>query len=273
MTTQRDFGVDVSNEDLTQRHRAAKSTSAAVPSSSLLPMGAYAIPQVLACKPPIVVSVEAAIGTGKSSLLRLLQQHRPNWRFVQEPVDQWQNVGGKHNLLQAFYGDKLRYAFSFQTYCVLSRIESVTKVLATIPGDVPVVILERSWFSDRNTFGKMLREQNNINEMEWVLYDEWYQFAVRNSPTIHGHIYLECETSTCMARLRKRDRTEEVSVTVEYQNQLIAKHEDWLSTLDQNRVCRVNVDKDFLDEEVNCQTLIDKIDAFVLQLGSPRAES
>lgn len=221
---------------------------------------------------PIVISVEAAIGTGKSTLLRLLQKKNPSWRFVQEPVDQWQSVGGKHNLLEAFYTDKQRYAFSFQTFCVLSRIEAVTTVLSSLEStdDVPVVVLERSWLSDRNTFAEMHHAQHNISEMEWCLYDQWYNFAVRNSPKIHGHVYLECTPDTCMTRLRKRHRSEEVGVTDDYQKQLIAKHEEWLQTVPESHVCRINADKDFQDDEVNYQLLAERLANFITSLEEVR---
>jgi deoxyadenosine/deoxycytidine kinase len=216
---------------------------------------------------PVVISVEAAIGTGKSTLLKVLQSRRPNWIVVQEPVEKWQDVRG-HNLLNAFYKDLQRWAFSFQTYCVLSRIETVQRALERCTDETSVVVLERSWFSDRHTFAEMLRKQDNISGMEWALYDEWYKFAVRNSPTIHGHVYLDCHTDTCMARLRKRCRNEEVGVTTDYQRQLIERHEDWLNTVPTQNVCRINVDSDFLGNEVFCNKVVSDVSNFADGLRS-----
>ena len=214
---------------------------------------------------PIVVSVEAAIGTGKSSLLRLIQQKEPTWVVVQEPVDKWQDING-HNLLDAFYGNLERYAFSFQTYCVLSRIEAVTTALQKCPQETPVVVLERSWFSDRATFAEMLHKTGRISDMEWNLYQEWYSFAVRNSPTIDGHLYLECGTDTCMTRLRKRSRSEEVGVTSDYQRDLITHHEDWLNGLNQSKVHRVNVDQDFLNDVERSEKMVETVRGFISEL-------
>jgi len=148
-------------------------------------------------------------------------------------------------------------------YCVLSRIETVTKALEQCPDDTPVVVLERSWFSDRHTFAEMLHKTGKISEMEWALYDEWYNFAVRNSPHIHGHLYLECTPSTCMDRLIKRSRTEETGVTTEYQKSLIEHHENWLQTISGERVCRVNVDRDFLGHQEFCSQVVDQVSTFV----------
>ncbi len=220
---------------------------------------------------PVVVSVEAAIGTGKSSLLRLLQNtlgSNGKWIVVQEPVDQWQSVGGEHNLLEAYYADQSRFAFSFQTNCVLSRITAVQKALDTVDDHVEVVILERCWASDRNTFAEMLKARNKISPMEWALYDEWYNFACRNAPIIDGHLYLECSTDTCMARLRKRDRTEEVGVTEDYQRELIDRHETWLASLPTATVCRIPVDQDFINDAARSVAVLDTIQAFVASLGS-----
>ena len=216
---------------------------------------------------PIIISVEAAIGTGKSTLLRLIEEREPSWVVVQEPVDQWQNIAGEgHNLLAAFYSDLERYAFSFQTNCVLSRIEAVADALATCPADTPVVVLERSWFSDRHTFAEMLHKSGKISDMEWVLYDQWYQFAVKNSPKIDGHLYMECTTDTCMDRLRKRSRDAEVGVTGDYQSDLIEHHEMWLDSCDQKMIQRVNVDHDYLgDEDATCK-MVDCVRKFATGL-------
>lgn len=222
---------------------------------------------------PVIVSIEAAIGTGKSSLLRLLNQRIGNGKYVvvQEPVEMWQKVGGKHNLLQAYYENQERFAFSFQTNCVLTRIESVQTVLDSIHPDVEVVILERCWHSDRNTFGEMLRRHGKISELEWALYDDWYRFAVRNAPFIDGHIYLQCTPDTCMSRLRKRDRSEEVGVTSEYQTDLIQRHEEWLEALpDRERVQRIDVDREFISDPSRADEVVETIANFVSTLREKR---
>ena len=223
---------------------------------------------------PIIVSVEAAIGTGKSSLLRLLERTlgaEGRLLVVQEPVEEWQKVGGKHNLLEAYYSNQERYAFSFQANCVLSRIRKLQEVLKTAPQETDVIVLERCWASDRNTFGEMLRRHDKISPLEWALYEEWYDFAVENAPFIDGHVYLEAKTETCMARLRRRDRAEEVGVTEEYQRDLIECHETWLHGLDdQHRVCRVSVDKEFIADPTNADAVVTQITDFVSALRSMR---
>lgn len=217
---------------------------------------------------PIVISVEAAIGTGKSTLLRLVKEHRPNWTVVQEPVGKWQAVNGEHNLLEAFYSDPARHAFTFQTYCVISRIETVVEALRTCPDTCPVMIVERSWFSDRNTFAKMLIDSGKMSPMEAALYTQWYDFASPKGPKIHGHLYLECDSSTCMTRLKRRGRSEETAVTEEYQQDLIRHHEDWLATIDPRKVCRVNVDAEFASDEVRREQVFEQIHDFVTRVES-----
>jgi len=225
---------------------------------------------------PIIISIEAAIGTGKSSLLRLLQRTigaSGKWVVVQEPVEQWQAVGGKHNLLEAYYASQERFAFSFQTNCVLSRIRSLQDVLRSTPAEVEVIVLERCWQSDRNTFGEMLRRQKKISELEWALYEEWYQFAVENAPFVDGHVYLQANADVCMQRLRKRDRTEEVGVTEAYQQELIACHEAWLNGLvEQDRVCRVDVAGEFISDADNANRVVTMIESFISQLRTLRAQ-
>ena len=46
--------------------------------------------------------------------------------MVPEPVDQWQNVNGQGgNMLQQFYDDPQRYAYTFQNYVFITRVMQV----------------------------------------------------------------------------------------------------------------------------------------------------
>ena len=48
-------------------------------------------------------------------------------QVVPEPVDKWQNIGmGSHNILDAFYKEPERYAYTFQNYVFVTRMLQVT---------------------------------------------------------------------------------------------------------------------------------------------------
>ena len=55
-----------------------------------------------------VFSIEGNIGAGKSTILRLISASFNDVEFIEEPVKEWQNLGGE-NLLDAFYKDPKRY--------------------------------------------------------------------------------------------------------------------------------------------------------------------
>ena len=47
-------------------------------------------------------------------------------QVVPEPVDRWQSVGvGSHNILDAFYEQPERYAYTFQNYVFVTRMMQV----------------------------------------------------------------------------------------------------------------------------------------------------
>ena len=68
----------------------------------------------------VSIIVEGNIGAGKSTFLKLLSSAL-DIQPVFEPHDKWQNIGGE-NLLENFYQDTQRWAYSFQTYAFVSRV-------------------------------------------------------------------------------------------------------------------------------------------------------
>lgn len=169
--------------------------------------------------------VEGNIGAGKSTFLRMIGEYL-NVQTVFEPHDKWQNVGTE-NLLEKFYADTNRWAYSFQTYAFVTRImaqEEHAKI-----NKYPVQILERSVYSDRYCFAKNCFELGNMNALEWKLYQEWFAWLVENyTVKPHGFIYLRTAPEVCHERLLKRARHEEAAVPLEYLQKLHQKHEDWL---------------------------------------------
>jgi deoxyadenosine/deoxycytidine kinase len=173
----------------------------------------------------ISLVVEGNIGAGKSTFLKLLDAYL-DIQPVFEPHQKWQNVDGE-NLLDKFYKDTKRWAYTFQTYAFVSRAVEHDHNLKT--SAKPILILERSVFSDRYCFAKNSFEMGVMNHLEWQLYKEWFAWLVYQYTTLPtGFIYLQTNPQICYERMRVRSRSEESTVSLEYLNMLHEKHENWL---------------------------------------------
>jgi deoxyadenosine/deoxycytidine kinase len=176
---------------------------------------------------PFFVIVEGNIGAGKSTFLRLLKENLPV-HIVLEPLEKWQSIGGStENLLEKFYQDTPRWAYTFQSYAFITRILAQEQAVKNY--NAPIYVLERSVFSDRYCFAQNCFENGLMTTLEWKLYQEWFSWLVDSYMSKpHGFIYLSADPKTCYNRLLKRNRREEAVVPMEYLEQLHEKHENWL---------------------------------------------
>ena len=81
----------------------------------------------------MVISLDGNIGAGKSTLLEAIRSGLPEVEVVVEPVGEWtrlKNAEGK-SLLELFYEDKRRWAYTFQNCAILTRLRSLKAVLRT----------------------------------------------------------------------------------------------------------------------------------------------
>ncbi len=173
-----------------------------------------------------ILVIEGNIGAGKSTLLRLLNEHLAI-DPVYEPHERWQNVGNGDNLLDKFYKDINRWAYTFQTYAFVTRVLEQERQLKE--AKTTVQVLERSVFCDRYCFAKNCYEMGAMQPLEWQLYCDWFGWLVESyttKPT--GFIYLQTDPTVCYERLCKRDRKEESAVPLDYLRRLHEKHEEWL---------------------------------------------
>lgn len=169
--------------------------------------------------------IEGNIGAGKSTFLKIVGRFLDS-DIVFEPHEKWQDVEGE-NLLDLFYKDTKRWAYTFQTYAFITRVLEQEKNAKNTDKDFQV--LERSVYSDRYCFAKNCFEMGTMNKLEWSLYKDWFSWLVEQyTAKPAGFIYLKTDPEICYNRLVKRNRSEESNVPLKYLKLLDQKHNDWL---------------------------------------------
>ncbi|CAI5499872.1 unnamed protein product [Closterium sp. Naga37s-1] len=217
--------------------------------------------------------VEGNISVGKTTFLERIVGDAVKLHdlveVVPEPVARWQSVGQeKFNILEAFYEEPERYAYTFQNYVFVTRMMQERESAGRVR---PIRLMERSVFSDRMVRGGVVRGSERgkggrgwgagvlepvfvravhkakwmsamevfvraVHEAKWMsamevsIYDSWFDPVVAALPGLvpDGFIYLRAHPLTCHQRLKQRARGEEAGVSLDYLTDLHNKHEQWL---------------------------------------------
>jgi deoxyadenosine/deoxycytidine kinase len=175
----------------------------------------------------IIISIEGNIGSGKSTFLKYLKDHLTSDKicFLDEPVDDWLSIKDTNdkNIIERYYGDQKKYAFPFQMLAYISRLSLLKKALHN--NTYNYIITERSLFTDRNVFCKMLYDDNLIEKIEYTIYNKWFDEFNINEDIIY--VYLKCNPNTANDRVIHRNRRGEI-IPIDYLVKCHNYHENWL---------------------------------------------
>ena len=207
------------------------------------------------------ISIEGNIGSGKSTLIEELKLRFPAIIFVDEPVKDWDLIHDENGntMLQKFYEDKSKYAFAFQMMAFISRLKLLRKARRENPD--AVIITERSLYTDKLVFAKMLFEKGFIEDVNYKIYLTWFdEFAI--DCQIDKIIYVKTDPDICFDRINKRGRLGEDSIPFDYIQECNIYHENMLTQPLSN--CKPN-EQLVLDGNVDNSA---GIDAWVQQIHS-----
>ena len=188
-----------------------------------------------------MISIEGNIGAGKSFLCDLLKEN--DITVSKEPVMDWKF--GEINVLEEFYKNPVKYSCIFQTLVLRSRVEQVRGIGSGV--------IERSVASDF-LFGSLQYTLGNMDDVEYASYLYQYEQAIKDTPTIHGYIYIKTPVDVCIARIIKRHRLEESEIPPWYLEKLGEAHDEWLNKLD--NVLVLDGSKDWTDPDTQDAILL-----------------
>jgi thymidylate kinase len=181
----------------------------------------------MSSKIPKIISIDGNIGSGKTTLLNYLEEYLPSvgslnntkkFVFLREPVDEWEKIcdSSGTTILQKFYADQIKYAFSFQMMAYISRLALLKETITQLEDpENTIIITERSLFTDKCVFAKMLYDSGRIEEVDFKIYMMWFNTFVKDYP-INSIIYIDAKPEICIERIAKRMRTGEEIIPIEY---------------------------------------------------------
>jgi deoxyadenosine/deoxycytidine kinase len=181
---------------------------------------------------PIIISLDGNIGAGKSTLLAEIRNKLHDVHIVDEPVGQWtalKNAEGK-NLLELFYQDKKRWAYTFQNCAILTRLKNIQDAVENLDSTLKgpqVIITERSVLTDKHVFAEMLYDAGDIDPLEWELYESWFNIFGKKHP-VRGIIYISTSATTSKERIEIRNRQGEDRIGMDYLDALDTQHKKWV---------------------------------------------
>ena len=176
----------------------------------------------------VIWSIEGNIGSGKSTLIKMLKEKndKKNIVFIPEPVNEWDKIKDDSNItvLQRFYENKDKWSFSFQMMAYISRLAQLKHFIKENPNSI--LVTERCTYTDRYVFAQMLRDDGKINSIDMQIYLMWFDEFMEDIP-IKGFIYVKTSPEKCELRVKKRGRKGEI-IPIQYLEKCHIYHENWL---------------------------------------------
>jgi deoxyadenosine/deoxycytidine kinase len=193
-----------------------------------------------------IVSIEGNIGSGKSTLLAKLREtyaDDANIVFLKEPVDEWEKITDENGvtILEKFYADQEKYSFAFQMMAYVSRLKVLRDALKNISDSQQttkrtILITERSLYTDKLVFAKMLYDSGKIEHVNYQIYLNWFDTFSGEFP-VHKVIYVKTDPENCYARIAKRSRDGEGNIPLDYLDQCSQYHNNMLDLTAKTCVC------------------------------------
>ncbi|WP_028911311.1 deoxynucleoside kinase [Prevotella sp. MA2016] len=203
------------------------------------------------------IAVAGNIGSGKSTLTRLLARHY-GWEARFEAVE--------HNpYLEDYYRDIHRWSFNMEVYFLKERFRD----LIAISQADHTIIQDRTIYEGVYVFMANNRDMGNLSERDFETYMELFEQMMTVVKVPDLMIYLRASVPHLVSNIQKRGRDYEQTMQLEYLQNLNNRYDDFIQHKYPGRVITIEKDElDFLNVPKDLSGIIDKIDAELFGLFS-----
>jgi deoxyadenosine/deoxycytidine kinase len=196
------------------------------------------------------VAIAGNIGSGKTTLTRLLSKHY-KWNPHYEEVED-------NPYLDDFYNQMERWSFNLQIYFLNSRFRQILDIRNSGKN----VIQDRTIYEDAYIFAPNLHAMGLMTNRDFENYKSLFDLMeeVTESPDLI--IYLRSSIPNLVAQIHKRGREYENSISIDYLSRLNERYEAWVHNYDKGKLLIIDVDNlNFVDDPEDLGNVINRIDA------------
>ncbi len=195
------------------------------------------------------IAVAGNIGSGKTTLTRLLAKHF-GWTPHYEEVD--------HNpYLDSFYEDMQRWSFNIQIFFLNSRFRQVIDIRDSGKD----VIQDRTIYEDAMIFAPNLYTMGLMESRDFENYRSLFDLMVKFLKAPDLLIYLRASVPTLMRQIAKRNRDYEQSIRLDYLSNLNDRYEEWIGSYKEGKLLIIDIDDIELEKPEDLGSVVEKIGA------------
>lgn len=196
------------------------------------------------------IAVSGNIGSGKTTLTRLLAKHY-GWSAEYEQVDD-------NPYLDDFYREMQRWSFNLQIFFLNSRFRQVKEIRESGKD----VIQDRTIYEDAHIFAPNLHAMGLMPSRDYENYLSLFGLMESFIQPPDLLIYLRASIPTLVGQIQRRGRDYENNIRIDYLNRLNERYEAWISTYDKGNLLIIDVDNNkFPENPEDLGSIINRIDA------------
>ena len=196
---------------------------------------------------PVVIIIEGQIGVGKTTMGELLESEL-DISLYRELTQE-----STLNLLDRFYADKKRWAFTLQVHFLNERFRMIKQIFRAGGGT-----LDRSIFGDR-IFAEMLHEDGDMLDEEFSTYSTLLDNMLEHAQDPTLLIYLDCSVDTAQERIKKRNRGLESTIPRDYLENLNTRYLQWYDRYDRSDKIKIDTENLPLEEPKGREKVLDMV--------------
>jgi len=203
------------------------------------------------------IAVAGNIGSGKSTLTRMLARHY-GWEPRFEAVE-------NNPYLEDYYRDIHRWSFNLEVYFLKERFRD----LLAISHMDHTVIQDRTIYEGVHVFVANNKAMRHLSERDYDTYMELFDRMMTLVKIPDLMIYLRASVPHLVGNIQKRGRDYEQTIQLEYLQNLNERYDDFIYHKYPGRVMTIEKDQlDFLNHPKDFAQIIDRLDQSVFGLFS-----